>query len=254
MSRPAIEALGRLWKGAEPLRLDLGRERLRLFKDGKCLQRKLTHALRTGLPDSATIAALRQDLQQLASSIPGTSQDLNISISDGIARSWIVDRVPGLASPEETETLALDQMQQIYGDHPEALGRWTIRLDATPFVSHWPAIALPSELVACLHELAGEQGWRIKQIQTRFVASFNALRGKPFRRAGQAIYTLAETDGLTIGIRRRDEWLALRTHPSLSQLGTELATMLQRDCAAAGLRLEDCTVHPLTWPSGRHRP
>lgn len=254
MSRPAIEALARLWKRPAPLRLDLGRERLRLFKDGRCIQRKLTHALRTGLPESTAIDALRQDLQQLASSAPGTTQDLDISISDGIARSWIVERVPGLASPEEAETLALDQMQQIYGDHPEALERWAIRLDATPFVSRWPAIALPSELVACLHELADAQGWRIKQLQTRFVASYNALPGKPFRRAGQAIYALTAADGLTIGIRRRNEWLALRTHPSLSQLGTELEIMLQRDCAIAGLRLEDCTVHPMTWPTGRHHP
>lgn len=251
MSRPAIKRLERLWHRAAPLRLDLGRDRLRLFKDGKGSQRKLTQALRTGLPGNGGIDALRQDLRQLASSVTDTSLDLEISISDGIARSWIVDRVPGLASPEEAETLALDQMQQIYGDHPEELGRWAIRLHAAPFVSHWPAIALPRELIVCLHEFADEKGWRIKQLQTRFVASFNALRSPRFGRAGQAIYTLAETDGLTIGIRRGEEWLALRTHPSLSQLGAELEIMLQRDCAAAGLRLEDYRIHRLTWPTGR---
>lgn len=250
MSRPAIENLSRWWKRAAPLHLDLGREHLRLFEGGKCIQQKLTQALRTGLPESTTIDALRHDLQQLANAIPAAPRDLEISIGDGIARSWIVERIPGLASPEEAERLALDQMQQIYGDATEALGRWTIRLDATPFVSRWPAMALPRELIACLHDLAGERGWRIKQLQTRFVASFNGLPRKPFPRPGQAIYALAEADGLTIGIRRREEWQALRTHPSLSQLGTELNVMLQRDCTAAGLRLEDYRIHPLTWPVG----
>ena len=247
MSRLAIDRLGLPWR-QPPLQLDIGRDRL-LLLDGKTPTRqKLAAPLHPGLPDDEASAALRSALAALGESVPAGRRTLHVSVSDALARNWIVARLPGLASLPEIESLALDQMQQLYGDRPADAGQWAVRLDAEPFVSGWPAIAIPQALLDSLSEIAAQHDWQLGKIQTRFVASFNALPGRPFGRSAIAVYAQATRDALTIGIRRANEWLALRTHPPLQLLGAELPVMLRRDCTAAGLRLEDCRIHTLHWP------
>lgn len=247
MSRLAIDRLGLPWR-QPPLQLDIGRERL-LLLDGKTpFRQKLAAPLRPGLLDDDASAALHDAIAALGENVPAGRRSLHVSVSDALARNWIVERLPGLASLPEIESLARDQMQQLFGDKPADAGRWAVRLDAVPFVRYWPAIAIPQALLDSLVEIAAQHDWELGKIQTRFVASFNALPWRPFSRPANAVYAQATRDALTIGIRRANEWLALRTHPPLELLGAELPVMLRRDCTAAGLRLEDCRIHTLHWP------
>ncbi|MDP3538665.1 MAG: hypothetical protein Q8S26_08170 [Azonexus sp.] len=246
MSRPAIKgwALPRLTKMR--CHLDLGRAALSLQIARATTRRALAMPLKPSIPDEATLAALLSNIQSLCADLPAGVQ-LDITLSDALARCWIVERPAGLASPEEIDAMACDQMGQLYGDAPAAIAQWAIRLDTAPFASHWPAIALPRALLDLLTGLAGERDWQIGRVETRFVRSFNALRSNPFSRAKSAIYCLDTADGLTVGIRHAQQWQALRAHPPLAMIGAELPTLLRRDCRATGLKLEDCQVHTLRW-------
>ena len=243
MSRLAIRNLLRPAR----LHLDIGCARLILQSGKSATRHKLALPLKPGIPNNETLAELRAALVSLCSTQPAGKRTLEISLSDSVARSWIVERLPGLASLQEIEALASDQMQNLYGDSDVDATEWVIRLDATPFATQWPAIALPKALLDLLIEIATSQDWQLGKIQTRFVRSFNAQRSHPFSHTKLAVFSLETSDGLTIGIRNAQEWLALRTHPPLALLGTPLPAMLRRDCRAAGLSLDECRIQTLNW-------
>lgn len=245
MSRLAIKNL----LGPAKLHLDLGCTRLVLQNGKSVMSNKLSVPLKSGIQGSESLADLRTTLVNLCAAAPSGKRTLEISLSDAVARSWIVERLPGLASMQEIEALAGDQMRHLYGDNNADSGEWVIRLDATPFAGRWPAIALPKLLLDLLVDIAVTQGWQLAKIQTRFVQRLNAERRNLLSRQKFVVYSLDTPDGLTIGIRNTQEWLALRTHPPLALLGTELPVMLRRDCRAAGLSLDDCRMRALQWPA-----
>lgn len=249
MSRLAIKNVVRTWLGPARLHLDIGCSRLVLHNAKTATTAELPIPLQAGIPPPAAVAGLRAAIVALGAGLPSGKRRLEVTLSDALVRSWIVERLPGLASLQEIEALAGDQMQHLYGDKHAASGEWVIRLDATPGASHWPAIALPKALLDLLIEMATLYDWPLDTIQTRFVRSFNAWRTNPFSRAKFVVYSLDTPDGLSIGIRHRRQWLALRTHPPLALLGTELPTMLRRECRAAGLHLEDGQPQALPWPT-----
>ena len=236
MSRLAIS---RFWP-SKTVCLDVGRQRL-LVRQGKSVERRaLPMPLKAGSPSPEALAGLRTCLDELLPVAPTGQRRLDITVSDALARSWIVERIPGLSTPQEVLALAESQMQDVYGDSMEAAGHWAVRVDATPFAEHWPAIALPRALLEVLFEWAAGKGWLVRLVTTRFVAGVNARRGTLFRRPGTGVFTLESSDGLTIAIRDKNQWRALRTHPPLALLGTDLPAMLRRDCQAAGLQVENC--------------
>lgn len=234
--------------------LDIGRSCLQLRVGKTSHRHDLARPLRAGLPDEAQLAALREGCAALFEQSRLGPGRLEVSLSDGLARSWIVERMPGLATPAEVDAMAADQMQQLYGDSAEDAAQWSVQTSAAAFVQHWPAIAVPKVWVELLTELAAVNDCQIAKIETRFVASFNVHRSNPFRSAKPTLHTLETPDGLTVGIRDADAWLGLRTHPPLALLSVDLSAILRRDCHAAGLRFEDCRISPLRWPletSGR---
>jgi hypothetical protein len=254
VSRLAIDPRFLSWGRPGAVRLDIGRSRLTL-QDGEQRNRhKLAAPIPSGIPDNEQLAALRSGIEALCAALPAGRRTLEITISDALVRCWILERPPGLASPREIQALAVDQMQQLYGDSTDNAAQWALRLDLTPFTSHWPAVALPTALLELLQDIASGYGWRIGKIQTRFVSGINARLAPWRKQARNAVYSLETSDGLTIGIRSAGVWRALRTHPPLSLLGTDLPAMLRRDCRAAGIAVDDCRMHALTWPLGRSAP
>ena len=251
MSRLAIDPRRLSWWRPGVVHLDIGRSRL-LMQDGtKQTRHKLGSPLRTGIPDHEQLAALCSGIEALRAALPAGRRTLEITVSDALARCWILERPPGLASLKEVEALAADQMQQLYGDSAASAAQWAVRLDVTPFKGRWPAAALPKALLELLQAIAGEHDWRIGKIQTRFVSSINARSGAWLKPAKHAVYSLETPDGLTIGIRSAGVWLALRTHPPLRLLGADLSAMLRRDCRVAGIAIKDCRIHALRWPLNR---
>ena len=251
MSRLAIDPRLLSWWRPGAIRLDIGRSRLLLQDGGKQTRHKLESPLRTGIPDQQQLAAVGSGIEALRAALPPGRRTLEITVSDALARCWILERPPGLASLKEVEALAADQMQQLYGDSADSAAQWAVRLDVTPFKGRWPALALPKALLELLQAIAGEHDWRIGKIQTRFVSSINARPGAWLKPAKHAVYSLDTPDGLTIGIRSAGVWLALRTHPPLRLLGADLSAMLRRDCRVAGIAIEDCRIHALRWPLNR---
>lgn len=236
------------WK--KSFRLDIGRMQLSL-RDGRSqASTPLPRPLRCGLPDSDQLESLRTALDLLMRDQPVARRYLDVTISDSLVRCWILKRVPGLATLAEVEALAADQMSRLYGDSPEAAAQWAIRMDATPFSTQWPVIAMPRAWLDELLELTTAKGWQTGKIQTRFTYSINHLGSNPFRPEKNVAYALDMPDGLTIGLRSSQQWLALRTHPPLELLGIDLQPMLQRDCAAAGVRLEHFRIQNLRCAMG----
>lgn len=209
---------------------------------------KMPSPIKSGIPGTDALAEFGAVLEAVSAGLSEGKKTLEITVSDALARCWIVERLPGLASPQEIDGLAYDQMQRLYGDNSAEASQWAVQVDATPFASHWPAIAIPKSLVDLLLETFGARGCQIGKIQTRFVRSFNTQSGNSILPQKHAVYSLETADGLTIGIRNAREWQALRTHPPLSLLRTDLLAMLRRDCRTLGLRIEDCHVHALRWP------
>lgn len=241
MSRLAINR----FRPASTVCLDIGRQRL-LLRHGKAAERRpLATPLKAGIPAADSLAELRAGLETLFTGMPSDRLRLDVTVSDALARGWIVERIAGLKTAQEISALAASQMQDIYGDTAELASQWAIQIDATPFAEQWPAIALPKLLLELLFELAASKGWSVGLVRTRFVAALNARPTNPFRRPGREIFTLASNDGLTIAIRDKTQWRALRTHPPLALLGTDLPAMLRRDCQAAGMPVNDCRIEPL---------
>lgn len=243
MSRLAIKNL----LGPEKLRLDIGCSRLVLQRGKTTTVCELPIPLKSGIPHPEAAAGLRAAIVSLCDSLPARKRVLEITFSDILVRSWIVQRLPGLASLAEIEALADAQMRDLYGDYNADAGEWVIRVDATPFASQWPAIALPKALLDLLIESAERYNWQLAKIETRFVRSLNGWRSNPFKRTKPVIFSLDTPDGLSIAIHNAEQWQALRTHPPLALLATDLPAMLRRECRLAGLLLEDCRIESLPW-------
>jgi hypothetical protein len=248
VSRLAIKNL----LGPEKLQLDIGCSCLVLQSGKSITTSELALPLKSGLPSLEALAGLRTAIVHLCDAFPSRKRVLEITLSDILVRSWIVDRLPGLATLAEIEALADSQMGELFGDGNGDAGEWVIRVDATPFASHWPAIALPKALLALLIEIAGSYGWQLAKIQTRFVRCLNDWRRNPFKRSKLFIFSLDTPDGLTIAIRNAEQWQTLRTHPPLAMLATDLPAMLRRECRVAGLLFEDYRIEPLPWVSMEH--
>lgn len=234
------------WLVPEKLNLDIGCSRLALQSGKSVTTGELAIPLKSGMPTPEAVAGLRAALIALCAVLPARKRVLEITLSDALVRSWIVDRLPGLASLSEIEALADAQMRDLYGDD-NGDQRMAHQVDATPFAQHWPALALPNTLLDLLIEIAGLHDWQLAKIQTRFVRGFNNWRSNPFKRSQRVVFSLDTPDGLTIAIRNAEQWLALRTHPPLKLLGADLPAMLRRECRAAGLLLEDCQIQTLPW-------
>lgn len=231
----------------EKLHLDIGCSRLVLQNGKSVTTGELAIPLKSGMPNPEAVAGLRAALIALCAALPARKRVLEVTLSDILVRSWIVERLPGLASLPEIEALADAQMRDLYGDDNGETSEWRIQVDATPFAQHWPALALPQTLLDLLIEIAGLHDWQLAKIQTRFVRGFNNWRSNPFKRSQQVVFSLDTPDGLTIAIRNAEQWLALRTHPPLTLLATDLPAMLRRECRAAGLLLDDCQIQTLPW-------
>jgi len=248
VSRLANKLVSLLWGQDRTIHLDIGRTRLMMVRGESVTKRKLPSALKSGIPGTDALAEIRTVLEAMCGGLPAGKQTLEITLGDSLTRCWILERLAGLASPREIEGVAYDQMQQLYGDAQAEAAQWVVKVDATPFAKRWPAIALPKGLLELLIEVIGSHGWQIGRIETRFVRSFNAQAGHAVRMPKHVVYSLVTADGTTIAIRNAREWQALRTHPPLPLLGTDLPAMLRRDCRSVGLRLEDCQVQSLRWP------
>lgn len=243
MSRLAINHLF----GPEKLRLDIGSKCVSLKRGKQLTSGKLPLPLQSGIPSIEAVDGLRKAITALSEPMPSKKHVMDVTLSDHLVRSWIVERLSGLASLAEIEAVADAQMRETYGEPSDNDASWVIRVDATPFANRWPAMALPKVLQDFLLEMADQFNCQLGKIQTRFVYRFNVWRNNPFRRSKLDIFTLDTPDGLTIGIRNGEQWQALRTHPPLAMLGVDLPAMLRRECRAVGLSLEDCKIHPLRW-------
>ena len=238
MSRLAIDPRFLSWWRPGAVRLDIGRSRLTLQDGEKQTRHKLAIADPLGIPDQRTTrGAAQRNRGLVCSAASGTAHAGNHR--ERCARPLLDTRTsagPGFAQGNpgaggRSDATALRRQRRQRG----AMG-------AAPRSSHHsPATGRPSRcptaLLELLQDIAGEHGWRIGKIQTRFVSSINARLGAWRKPAKHAVYSLETSDGLTIGIRSAGVWLALRTHPPLRLLGTDLA-------GHAAPRL----------PGGRHMP
>ena len=236
-----IERLG----PKRPVHLDIGRTSLRL-RHGKALhQCTLASPLSGSQARAVAVEVLQHALRELLAAIPGRLGAVVLTVSDALARSWMVERLPGLANQREIAALAEGQMIDIYGDAVDAQGQWRVRIDAEPFATHWPAVALPEDLLAAVEAVVGERGGVLTAMSTRFVARFNARRRGFRRQPAPRAYVLELADAVTVGIRDGQQWYSLRTHPPLARMATSLETIIRRDCRAAGLEPSDCQVERL---------
>lgn len=155
---------------------------------------------------------------------PRRGLPLDIVVSDALARYWILDCPPGLASARELDLYAADRFAALFGDEP---ADWILRVNPDPHVRRWLACALPARTVAAACEGAAAQGWRPRSVQPRFVREFNchcrALRH-------DAAFCVAEPEGTTLGLIVANEWRGVRAHPPLDRCAVDFATLLRRDC------------------------
>ena len=143
MSRPVTDFLSLSAWWEKRGHLDIGRTELTLRVDKSQTCQPLPQPLRSSLPDSDQLGTLRAAFEILCSKLPAGRRNLDITISDSLARCWIIERLPGLATLAEIEALAADQMQQLYGDGQDTAAQWALQIDVTPFATQWPVIALP---------------------------------------------------------------------------------------------------------------
>ena len=97
-------------------------------------------------------------------------------------------------------------------------------------------------------------GHDIATLRSRFTASVGSLHprlGARLRRQPPVIHVLEAADGITLGIRARQQWLSLRSYPLLAAQGIELPALLERESRAAGIPLGECQVDVRQWPGGR---
>ncbi|WP_126446463.1 hypothetical protein [Sulfuricystis multivorans] len=158
---------------------------------------------------------------------PGAA--IEISVSDALARYWILDCPAGLASVAELDLYAAERFAALFGEDP---ARWVLRYDPDPTARAWLACALPAAVAVDLPRRAAERGWRPRRIQPQFVRAYN----RHCRRLERTVaFCLAGEESTTIGLIVDGCWRNVRVHPPLDRSRADFATLLRRDCRQAGL-------------------
>jgi hypothetical protein len=235
------------------LHLDIARSGL-ILRQGEEISRQPL-ALKAGKLTDSDCAILAEAINGL---LAGKNKGpIDITVSDAFCRCWILPRLPGLATPDELEALARLQLKSIFGDSEREAEEWVVRLDDKPFAQHWPVIALPRKLFEMCDGLATAHHLTLKSLQARFVRAGNRQARRRWSElvADKPLIQVLEcSDSVSIGIRHGGDWLSLRVHPPLSRLGIPLPTLIKRDCLAAGLAFDACSLQQLEWPDGSSTP
>ena len=168
---------------------------------------------------------------------PEEGATLDILVSDALVRYWILERPAGLASAAELDLYAADRFAEVFGDDPAA---WVLRVDPVPQADRWLACALPAIFAVDLPRLAEEKGWRLRNVQPRFVREYN----RHCRELGNdAVFCVASRESTTIGLIADGRWRGIRVHPPLDRGGTGFGTLLRRDCRQAGITADGLQPH-----------
>lgn len=192
----------------------------------------------------ATLRVTRSGARPLAEA-PRPGAPLDILVSDNVARYWILERPPGLASAAELDQYAAARFAALFGDDPAA---WTLRVDPAPQADRWLACAIPAWSADDLPRSAAAHGWRVRRIQSRYIREFN--------RCCRALDTdtafcVASVECTTIGLIADGKWRGIRVHPALGRTATSFSTLLQRDCRQAGIAAD--ALRPVVVGSLRER-
>lgn len=154
---------------------------------------------------------------------------LDILVTDRVARYWILERPPGLAGTAELDLLAAERFAAIYGDDP---ADWTIRVDPAPWSERWLACAIPLRYATELPRTAAVEGWRVRQVQSRYIREFNRCCR---HLDANTAFCVAARECTTIGLIVQGQWRSIRVHPPLTHSSAGFDTLLQRDCRQADL-------------------
>lgn len=198
-------------------------------------------------PNRTEVATLRvkHDGAQPLTAAPRPGAPLDILVSDNVARYWILERPPGLASAAELDLYAADRFAALFGDDPAA---WTLQVDPAPQADRWLACAIPARIADDLPQAAAAQGWRVRHIQSRYIREFNRCC-----RALDAdtAFCVASMECTTIGLIADGKWCSIRVHPSLGRTAAGFSALLHRDCRQAGVAVE--ALRPVVVGSLRER-
>ncbi len=181
--------------------------------------------------EAATLRVTREGAQPLADA-PCPGATLDILVSDNVARYWILERPPGLASAAELDLYAADRFTAIFGDDPAA---WSLRVDPAPRADRWLACAIPAHIAETLPESVVARGWRVRRIQSRYIEEFNrCCRSLDTNTA----FCVASRECTTIGLIAEGTWRGIRVHPPLNRTAANFRALLQRDCRQAGIKAD----------------
>jgi len=154
---------------------------------------------------------------------------LDILVTDSVARYWILERPAGLAGTAELDLLAAERFAALYGDDP---ADWAIRVDPAPWSKHWLACAIPLRYATELPRSAEAAGWRVRQVQSRYLREFNRCCR---HLDANTAFCVAARECTTIGLIVQGQWRGIRVHPPLTHSTAGFDTLLQRDSRQADL-------------------
>lgn len=163
---------------------------------------------------------------------PHPGAPLDILVSDKVARYWIMERPPELASISELDLYAADRFAAIFGDDPAA---WTVRVDPAPRAERWLACAIPTSFADELPRSAAAHGWQVRRVQSRYIREFNRCCRTL---DPDTAFCVASRECTTIGLIVAGQWRGVRVHPPLGLTTASFATLLQRDCRQAGVPVD----------------
>ena len=194
--------------------------------------------------EAAILHVTRSGPRPLAKA-PRPGAPLDILVTDSVARYWILERPAGLAGTSELDLLAAERFAVLYGDDP---ADWAIRVDPSPWTDRWLACAIPVRYATELPQSAAAEGWRVRQVQSRYIREFNRCCR---HLDADTAFCIAARECTTIGLITKGKWRGIRVHPPLTRSTASFSTLLQRDCRQAGLSTE--TVRPVVVGSLRER-
>ena len=163
---------------------------------------------------------------------PRRGAPIDITISDTLARYWILDEPAGLTGAAELDLYAADRFSLIFGDDP---AHWVIRVDPAPASRYRLACALPGLYAIDLPGFAKDRGWLPRLVQTRFIREFNRNCARLGR---HAVFCVASRECTSLGLIMDGQWRSIRVHPPLDRSTASFSTLLRRDCRQAGIAFE----------------